>query len=239
MIKCVILYVSVEETEFVRGVFMARILIVEDEKAINQLMKQNLVLQGHQVLQAFDGREALQILDSKADLDLVILDIMLPYVSGMELIKEIREIPVMFVTAKDGIQDKLKGLTSGAEDYLVKPFDMLELIARVNLILKRHKKDTTSFSLGGVDVDMVSQKVVKGGEEIIMTPQEWSLLEVLIRNVNIALSRDKLLNMAWGYDFDGDARTVDVHIVKLRKKLGWEDYIKTIYKLGYRLETNS
>ena len=239
MIKYVILYVSVEESEFVRGIFMARILIVEDEKAINQLMKQNLVLQGHQVLQAFDGKEALQILDSKADLDLVILDIMLPYVSGMELIKEIKDIPVMFVTAKDGIQDKLKGLTSGAEDYLVKPFDMLELIARVNLILKRHKKDTTSFSLGGVDVDMVSQKVVKEGEEIIMTPQEWSLLEVLIRNVNIALSRDKLLNMAWGYDFDGDARTVDVHIVKLRKKLGWEDYIKTIYKLGYRLETNS
>lgn len=218
---------------------MAKILIVEDEKAINQLMKQNLVLQGHQVLQAFDGRQALEILDSKADLDLVILDIMLPYISGMELIKQIEQIPVMFVTAKDGIQDKLKGLTSGAEDYLVKPFDMLELIARVNLILKRHKKDTTTFSLAGVTVDMVSQKVVRDGKEIILTPQEWALLEVLIRNVNIALSRDKLLNMAWGYDFDGDARTVDVHVVKLRKKLGWEEQIKTLYKLGYRLETTS
>ena len=218
---------------------MAKILVVEDEKPINQLMKQNLVLQGHQVMQAFDGRQALEILDSKADLDLVILDIMLPYISGMELIKEIEGIPVMFVTAKDGIQDKLKGLTSGAEDYLVKPFDMLELIARVNLILKRHKKDTTTFSLAGVDVDMVSQKVVKEGQEIILTPQEWALLEVLIRNVNIALSRDKLLNMAWGYDFDGDARTVDVHVVKLRKKLGWEEQIKTLYKLGYRLETTA
>lgn len=218
---------------------MAKILIVEDEKPINQLMKQNLVLQGHQVMQAFDGRQALEILDSKADLDLVILDIMLPYMSGTELIKEIEGIPVMFVTAKDSIQDKLKGLTSGAEDYLVKPFDMLELIARVNLILKRHKKDTTIFSLAGVDVDMVSQKVVRDHCEIILTPQEWALLEVLIRNVNIALSRDKLLNMAWGYDFDGDARTVDVHIVKLRKKLGWEDQIKTLYKLGYRLETNA
>ncbi len=218
---------------------MAKILIVEDEKAINQLMKQNLVLQGHQVMQAFDGRQALEILDNKADLDLVILDIMLPYMSGMELIKEIEGIPVMFVTAKDGIQDKIKGLTSGAEDYLVKPFDMLELIARVNLILKRHKKDTTTFSLVGVDVDMISQKVVKDRQEIILTPQEWALLEVLIRNVNIALSRDKLLNMAWGYDFDGDARTVDVHIVKLRKKLGWEEQIKTLYKLGYRLETTA
>jgi DNA-binding response OmpR family regulator len=218
---------------------MAKILIVEDEKAINQLMKQNLVLQGHQVMQAFDGRQALEILDSKADLDLVILDIMLPYLSGMELIKEIEGIPVMFVTAKDGIQDKLKGLTSGAEDYLVKPFDMLELIARVNLILKRHKKDTTTFSLAGVEVDMVSQKVVREGMEVFLTPQEWALLEVLIRNVNIALSRDKLLNMAWGYDFDGDARTVDVHIVKLRKKLGWEEQIKTLYKLGYRLETTA
>lgn len=223
----------------VRGIFMAKILIVEDEKAINQLMKQNLVLQGHQVVQAFDGKQALEILDSKGDLDLVILDIMLPYISGMELIKEITDVPVMFVTAKDGIQDKLKGLTSGAEDYLVKPFDMLELIARVNLILKRHKKDTTTFSLAGAEVDLVSQKIVKDGEEIILTPQEWSLLEVLIRNVNIALSRDKLLNMAWGYDFDGDARTVDVHIVKLRKKLGWEEQIKTLYKLGYRLETTS
>lgn len=217
---------------------MAKILIVEDEKPINQLMKQNLVLQGHQVYQAFDGKEALKMIDSKADLDLIILDIMLPYMSGMELIKEIHDIPVMFVTAKDGIQDKVKGLTSGAEDYLVKPFDMLELIARVNLILKRHKKDTTVFSLAGTEIDMVSQKIMRNGEEVVLTPQEWSLLEVLIRNVNIALSRDKLLNMAWGYDFDGDARTVDVHIVKLRKKLGWEEQIKTLYKLGYRLETN-
>lgn len=217
---------------------MAKILIVEDEKAINQLMKQNLVLQGHQVVQAFDGRQALEILDSKADLDLVILDIMLPYMSGMDLIKEIHDIPVMFVTAKDGIQDKIKGLTSGAEDYLVKPFDMLELIARVNLILKRYKKDTTTFTLAGTEVDMVSQKIMREGQEVVLTPQEWALLEVLIRNVNIALSRDKLLNMAWGYDFDGDARTVDVHIVKLRKKLGWEEQIKTLYKLGYRLETN-
>ncbi len=217
---------------------MAKILIVEDEKPINQLMKQNLILQGHQVIQAFDGEEALEKLDERADLDLVILDIMLPYMSGLDIIKEIQDIPVMFVTAKDSIRDKVKGLTSGAEDYLVKPFDMLELVARVNLILKRHKKDTTTFSLAGVDIDMVSQKVLKDGEEVFLTPQEWSLLEVLIRNVNIALSRDKLLNMAWGYDFEGDARTVDVHIVKLRKKLGWEDQIKTLYKLGYRLETN-
>ncbi|MCD7806916.1 MAG: response regulator transcription factor [Lachnospiraceae bacterium] len=217
---------------------MARILIVEDEKPINQLMKQNLVLQNHQVLQAFDGKQALEILDSRADLDLVILDIMLPYMSGLDIIREIHDVPVMFVTARDGIQDKLKGLTSGAEDYLVKPFDMLELIARVNLILKRYKKDTSVFELAGVRVDLVSQKVTKDGEEVTLTPQEWSLLEVLIRNVNIALSRDRLLNMAWGYDFEGDARTVDVHIVKLRKKLGWENQIKTLYKLGYRLETN-
>ncbi|MCD7738505.1 MAG: response regulator transcription factor [Lachnospiraceae bacterium] len=216
---------------------MARILIVEDEKPINQLMKQNLVLQNHQVLQAFDGKQALEILDSRADLDLVILDIMLPYMSGLDIIKEIHDVPVMFVTARDGIQDKLKGLTSGAEDYLVKPFDMLELIARVNLILKRYKKDATTFELAGVTVDLVSQRVTKDGEEVTLTPQEWSLLEVLIRNANIALSRDRLLNMAWGYDFEGDARTVDVHIVKLRKKLGWENQIKTLYKLGYRLET--
>ncbi|MFI3238214.1 MAG: response regulator transcription factor [Lachnospiraceae bacterium] len=215
---------------------MAKILIVEDERPINQLMKQNLVLQGHQILQAFDGKEALDIIDSRGDLDMIILDVMLPCMSGLELIEYIQDTPVMFVTARDGIQDKVKGLTSGAEDYLVKPFDMLELITRVNLILKRYKKDTTVFELEGVCVDMVSQSVVKDEVEIDMTPQEWALLEVLIRNVNIALSREKLLNMAWGYDFEGDARTVDVHIVKLRKKLGWEEQIKTLYKLGYRLE---
>ena len=213
------------------------ILLVEDEKplalALSEILRQNK----YQVETVFDGLSGYEYAIC-GSFDLVILDIMLPYLSGLEIIKEIEDIPVMFVTAKDSIQDKVKGLTSGAEDYLVKPFDMLELVARVNLILKRHKKDTTNFSLAGVDVDMVSQKVVKDGIEVPLTPQEWSLLEVLIRNVNIALSRDKLLNMAWGYDFEGDARTVDVHIVKLRKKLGWEEQIKTLYKLGYRLETN-
>ena len=215
---------------------MAKILVVEDEKAINQLMKQNLSLQGHQITQAFDGSEALNIIDSRADFDLIILDVMLPFISGLELIEYIKDIPVMFVTARDGISDRVKGLTSGAEDYLVKPFDMLELVARVNLILKRYKKDTSIFTLENTVVDMVAQSITKNGEEVDLTPQEWSLLETLIRNVNIALSREKLLNMAWGYDFEGDSRTVDVHIVKLRKKLGWEENIRTLYKLGYRLE---
>ena len=217
---------------------------VDDDSTIRDIEVYTLTQTGFEAKGFPDGLSMLEALKTEKP-ELIVLDIMMPGMDGVEVLKEIRgntetrKIPVIMATAKGTEMDKIQGLDTGADDYLVKPFDMLELIARVNLILKRYKKDTTVFSLAGVDVDMVSQKVVKAGEEIILTPQEWSLLEVLIRNVNIALSRDKLLNMAWGYDFEGDARTVDVHVVKLRKKLGWEDQIKTLYKLGYRLETGA
>lgn len=214
---------------------MAKILIVEDDKSINELIKRNLKLIGHNCKSVFDGEEALNIINEEK-FDLMILDIMLPKHSGFEIIKYKKDIPVIFVTAKDSLEDKLHGLTSGAEDYLVKPFEILELLARVNIILRRNNNNNDEFTIGSVKVDFKCRKVFYEDEEIEMTPQEYNLLEVLITNRNIAMSREKLLETAWGFDYDGDTRTVDVHIQKLRKKLKLEDKIKTVYKLGYRLE---
>lgn len=213
---------------------MANILIVEDDKSINELIKRNLSLIGHTCKSIFDGSEALDIIE-KEKFDLIILDVMLPTWSGFEIIKYIKDTPVIFVTAKDSLDDKLQGLTSGAEDYLIKPFEILELLARVNIILRRNNKND-DFVLGSVRISFQCRKVFYANREVDMTPQEYSLLEVLVTNRNIAMSREKLLNLAWGFDYEGDTRTVDVHIQKLRKKLGLENEIKTVYKLGYRLE---
>ncbi len=160
---------------------------------------------------------------------------MLPGVSGFDFINRVSDTPIIFVTAKGELQDRLKGLTLGAEDYIVKPFEMLELLARINVVLRRSQREET-FQIGTAQVDLKKRVVLSAGKEIVLTPQEFSLLEVLIINKNIALSRDKLLELAWGYDYMGDTKTVDVHIQKLRKKLGLEHEIRTITKLGYRLE---
>ena len=214
---------------------MAHILVVDDEEPINKLIKANLCLVGHQCDQAFDGKEALEKI-KKENYDLIILDVMLPYKSGFELIKEIKGVPVIFLTAKDKLQDKIEGLTSGAEDYIVKPFEILELIARVNIVLRRNTKQESEVVIGDTTVQLDSKIVTYKGEIVDLKPQEYALLEVLVYNRNLALSREKLLNLAWGYEYEGDTRTVDVHIQQIRKKLGLEDYIKTIYKVGYRLE---
>ena len=214
---------------------MANILIVEDERSLNQLICRNLELVGHKCGQVFDGNSALEEIEQKT-WDIIILDVLLPEMTGFELIKEIPDVPVIFVTALDSIKDKMKGLTSGAEDYLVKPFEMRELIARVEIILRRFHKNEMIFELNGVKVAFDRRTVEKDGVELEITPKEFDLLEVFIKNRNFALSRDKLLDLAWGYDFDGDSRTVDVHVQKLRKKLNWEEHIKTVYKMGYRLE---
>lgn len=216
---------------------MAHILIVDDEEAINELVKLNLKLVGHTCEQAYDGKEAFDKLSS-TKYDLILLDVMLPYISGFDLMKNIKDTPVIFMTAKDRIEDKIQGLTSGAEDYIVKPFEILELIARINIVLRRVKTDNAIFKLDDMEMDKES-KVVKYKNEVVdLTPQEFSLLEVFVVNQNLALSREKLLELAWGYDYEGDTRTVDVHVQKLRKKLGLEERIKTVYKVGYRLETN-
>ena len=215
---------------------MAHILIVEDEEAINRLIKQNLRLAGHDCTQVFDGLEAKKVLEEENTFDLIIMDVMLPFIDGFTLMQYVKETPVIFLTAKSQLEDKITGLTSGAWDYLTKPFEMLELIARINLVLQKTQKESTVIQINDLSVNLEARTVSRDGEEIELAKQEFDLLEILIRNRNIALSREKLLDLAWGYDYMGDTRTVDVHITKLRKKLNLEQYIKTVYKTGYRLE---
>jgi len=217
---------------------MARILIVEDDKSINELIAKNLKLVGHSCLQTFDGVQAVEAATSD-DIDLVLLDIMLPGMDGFEIIKQLSSTPVIFITAKDGLEHRLRGLSLGADDYIIKPFEMLELLARVEAVLRRTKKSDSVFALDNVVVDFTSRTVKKDETEVELSPREFELLDVLIKNKNIALSRDKLLELAWGYDYGGETRTVDTHIQKIRSKLGWENRIKTLYKLGYRLEVKT
>ena len=216
---------------------MASILVVEDDKPISELIKRNLALVGHTVQQAYDGCAAVALLQSDT-FDLVLLDIMLPGLSGFEVKKMLPAAqPVIFVTAKCGLSSRLAGLGLGADDYIEKPFEILELLARVQAVLRRTCTSEELFELDTCRVELGMRRVYVAGEEIMLTPQEFDLLDTLIRNRNLALSREKLLELAWGYDYEGDTRTVDVHVQKLRKKLGLEQRIQTVYKLGYRLST--
>ena len=214
---------------------MAVILIVEDEISINELIKKNLQLVGHQCTSVFDGKAAIFEIQSHI-YDLIILDIMLPELDGFEVFGEVKETPTIFLTARNSLLDRVKGLSMGADDYLTKPFEMLELLARVEAVLRRTQKNNSCFEVGAVRIDFDSYQVFYMGQHVECTPKEFELLEVLVNNRNIALSRDRLLELVWGYDYEGDTRTIDVHIQKLRKKLGWENVIKTVYKVGYRLE---
>jgi DNA-binding response OmpR family regulator len=214
---------------------MARILIVEDERPIRNLIQRNLELIGHTCIGVSDGITALELIESER-FDLMIFDIMLPGISGFELIGRVNSTPVIFVTAKEGINDRLKGLSLGADDYIVKPFEIQELILRVRAVLRRTKKDDETLAFDDVVIDFSGRKIYKDGAEVVLTPKEYSLMETLILNRNIALSREKLISLVWGFDYEGDTRTVDVHIRQLRAKLGLTDRLKTLYKTGYRFE---
>ena len=213
---------------------MARILIVEDDKPISELLRRNLTLVGHECTQAYSGEEALRLFIDGI-FDLVILDLMLPKMSGMEVLRH-APAPVIILTALGNLSERVQGLNLGADDYIVKPFETLELLARVAAVLRRTQKNEQNFALGSVTVDLEGRKVCFNGTEVELLPQEFALLETFIINKNIALSREKLLELAWGYDYFGDTRTVDVHVQRLRSKLHWEDRIRTVYKIGYRLE---
>lgn len=214
---------------------MARILVAEDEGSLNRLICKNLHLVGHTAFAAMDGKQALRLAKEQKP-DLVLLDVMLPEVDGFAVKEQLPpQTPVIFVTAKVRLPDKLKGLNLGAEDYITKPFEMLELLARIQTVLRRAGKQAKTFCWQGLQVDFDSHLVTRNGKTIDLTPQEYSLLETLLLNRNIALSRERLLESAWGYDYMGETRTVDNHILRLRKKLGLEKEIQTIYKLGYRL----
>lgn len=214
---------------------MARILVAEDEGSLNRLICKNLHLVGHTAFAAMDGKQALRLAEEQKP-DLVLLDVMLPGVDGFAVKEQLPpQTPVIFVTAKVSLPDKLKGLNLGAEDYITKPFEMLELLARIQTVLRRTGKQAKTFCWRGLQVDFGSHLVTRNGKTVDLTPQEYSLLETLLLNRNIALSRERLLESAWGYDYMGETRTVDNHILRLRKKLGLEKEIQTIYKLGYRL----
>lgn len=214
---------------------MANILIVEDEKAISDLIAFNLELVGHACTQVFDGKAGLEkALEHKHDL--LILDVMLPVFSGFEIMEYIHGTPVIFVTAKSCPADRIKGLRLGADDYIVKPFDILELVERVKAVLRRTKADANEFAFDDIVIKFDTRQVFRGGAEVTLKPKEFDLLEALVINRNLALSRERLLSLVWTYDYEGDTRTVDVHIRRLRQKLGLEHRIKTVFKLGYRFE---
>lgn len=216
---------------------MIKILIVEDEKPINDLIEMNLAEAGYSCKCAYDGMEAADIIENER-FDLILLDIMLPKVNGYELLEYIKplEMPVIFLTAKGSLEDRVKGLKLGADDYLVKPFEIVELLARVETLLRRMGNTQTEFTIDDVTIDTRSHTVKRGSREIPLTNKEYELLLLFVRNRNIALFRESLYERVWESDYMGDSRTVDLHVQRLRKKLHWEDKIKAIYKVGYRLE---
>ncbi len=216
---------------------MNRILVVEDERAINDLIVMNLTEAGYVCERAFDGEEAADKLE-EGSYDLVLLDIMLPKVNGYELLDFIKpmDIPVIFITAKGSMEDKVRGLRLGADDYLVKPFEIVELLARVEAVLRRAGKTQNEIEIGGLTIDTRSHTVMRSNKPLQLTAKEFELLLLFVQNRNIALFRETIYERIWGGEYMGDSRTVDLHVQRLRKKLHWEDKIKTIYKVGYRLE---
>ncbi len=215
---------------------MAKILVAEDEEVINQLIVKNLVMVGHVAHSAYNGVDAL-LMANEGEYDMMLLDVMMPGIDGFEVKKRLeKDVPVIYVTAKQSLTDQLTGLSLGADDYITKPFDTLILLARVENVLRRTKKNTSIFKVGSCEIDLTKRCATIDGHIVDLTLQEFNLLEVLVLNRNLALSREKLLQLAWGYDYAGEGRTVDVHIQKLRRKLGLEKEIATVYKYGYRLE---
>lgn len=216
---------------------MTKILIVEDEKPIANLIDWNLTACGYQCSSVHDGLAAADLLQEHT-YDLILLDIMLPGVDGYALLEQIKptKTPVIFITAKGSVADRVQGLRAGADDYLVKPFEVVELIARVESVLRRSGKGQTVYSLGDVTVDMESMQVTKAGQPITLTRKEFDLLVLFLQNINIALFRESIYERVWESDFLGDSRTVDLHIQRLRKKLSWQNRLIAVYKVGYRLE---
>jgi len=214
-----------------------KLLIVEDEKAIANLIHLNLSACGYHCTTVMDGLEAADLIETE-QFDLILLDIMLPGADGYELMEQIRPTgtPVIFITAMGSVNDRVRGLRAGADDYLVKPFEIVELIARVESVLRRAGKTDERYEIDDVIIDPKSMLVLKNGIPVTLTHKEFDLLLLFVRNRNIALFRDTIYERVWESDYMGDSRTVDLHVQRLRRKLGWEKKLTTIYKVGYRLE---
>ena len=204
---------------------------------LSNLIRLSLKKAGYDCTCAYDGAEAADILEERR-FDLILLDVMLPEIDGFSLMEYIRpmEIPVIFLTAKNAVNDRVKGLELGAEDYLVKPFEIIELLARVNVVLRRYNKTAAELRVGGLVIDTQAMLVTKEGENISLTPKEYELLLLFARNPGIALYRETIYERVWKEDFPYGSKTVDLHVQRLRKKLGWEDILHAVPKVGYRLE---
>lgn len=214
------------------------ILLAEDDPSIAELIRMTLTAAGYNCDIVSDGNVAKQFIKQRT-YHLALLDIMLPEIDGYKLLEICKEenLTAIFITAKTSILEKVHGLRIGAEDYITKPFDLLELLARVEVALRRLVTyKTEKLTIADITIDRNSHKVMKAGEFITLTPKEYELLEFLLQNPNIAFSRESLLNQVWGYDFYGSTRTVDTHILNLRTKLRLSNFIKTVHKIGYRLE---
>ena len=215
-----------------------RILIVEDEEAIAKMIAMNLRVANMEPVIFNDGAEAELSLGSDHNYDLALLDVMVPGKDGFELLEALKPygIPVIFLTAKDDVASKVQGLTGGAEDYIVKPFEVLELLVRIDKVLARTQKTSDIIMVRDIEINLTEHTVRRNGEEIPLKNLEFELLAILAKNKNIAISRNDLLSLVWGVNYLGETRTVDVHIGQLRKKLDLHDVIRTIPKIGYRLE---
>lgn len=214
-----------------------RILIVEDEKPISELMQISLSAVGYECSIASDGIVAADMIETNR-YDLILLDIMLPKVDGYELLEYIKPTgtPVIFVSAKGKLEEKVKGLKLGAEDYITKPFEIMELIARVETVLRRYHKQEEEYRIDDVVIQTASFLVLKKDQKIQLTQKEFQMLLLLVENRNIALARERIYESVWGGEYTADSRTIDLHIQRLKKKLGWSDQIVAIPKVGYRLE---
>ena len=213
---------------------MIQILVVEDEKPISNLIAVNLRKAGYACDCVFDGMAAADALDKNV-YDLILLDVMLPKVDGYELMNYIAplEIPVIFLTAKASVTDRVKGLKLGADDYLTKPFEIIELLARVETVLRRYHKTENVLTVDDLVIDTASRTVKRNGEQINLTKKEFELLLLFVRNKNIALYRETIYERIWGGEYMGDSRTVDLHVQRMRKKIGWEHKIVTVYKVDH------
>lgn len=216
---------------------MIRILVIEDEQPISKFIQLSLKQAGYHSECAYDGQEALERLE-QAQYDLILLDVMLPQIDGFELMDFIApmHIPVIFLTAKNSVRDRVKGLRMGAEDYIVKPFDVMELLARVEVVLRRYKKADERLQVRDIEIDVRSMRVTQNGMEIALTPKEYELLLLFVRNPNTALYRETIYERVWGGELEFGSKTVDLHVQRLRKKLGLEKELQAINKVGYRFE---
>lgn len=216
---------------------MITILIVEDEKPISNLIRMSLSKEGYACTCAYHGAQAADLLEAHR-YDLVLLDIMLPEIDGFALMEYIRpmEIPVIFITARNDVADRVKGLRGGAEDYIVKPFEIVELLARVDVVLRRYQKNEAVLQIGGLEIDTYAMQVRQNGAPVCLTKKEYDLLLLFAQNPRRALYRETIYERVWGEEYQYGSKTVDLHVQRLRKKLGWEHRLQAVNKVGYRLE---